>query len=276
MTKKANLVGAFAATLALGASVSAAQALSVGFKLTLLQNPGTSYSAVNGDNPVFILENQSEGGLRITQIDFSIGNTAYNFDRVVLTGTTGGGVVRGGPAGGAMSIAGGSIDGIDGGIRADQFSLSFTDFDPTEKATWTAEIDQDAPPAANANNATNFRTVFFDNGGASVPNSVMKVHFSDLRALTYEITGVSQGQIGATVTSTCDLTGASAEISAIYALSDNSGVAASLTGVPLTAALRREARGLARSSSFTCTSSGGDIEVTITSDDGDWEWSLKD
>lgn len=212
MTKMANLVGAFAATLALCASVSAAQALSVGFKLTLLQNPGTSYSAANGDNPVFILENQSEGGLRITQIDFSIGNTAYNFDRVVLTGTTGGGVVRGGPAGGAMSIAGGSIDGIDGGIRADQFSLSFTDFDPTEKATWTAEIDQDAPPAANANNATNFRTVFFDNGGASVPNSVMKVHFSDLRALTYEITGVSQGQIGYSFTQAADDFGGGADV----------------------------------------------------------------
>lgn len=27
---------------------------------------------------------------------------------------------------------------------------------------------------------------------------------------------------------------------------------------------------------FTCTSSAGDIQVTITSDKGDWEWSLKD
>ena len=198
--KTRNLVtAAFAAAVTIVAGVSSAQALAIQFKLTISQNPVSTYSAAAGDNPLFQLENQSEGGLEITRIDFSIGNPAYNFDRVTLTGTTAGGVYTlGAPAGGTMSIFGSSIDTVNGGVRSDSFSLAFTDFDPGEVARWTAEIDQDSPPAGAANNAANFRTVFFDNGGASVPNSTMTVHFSDLRTLVYSISGVSQGQIAYT------------------------------------------------------------------------------
>ena len=74
----------------------AAQALSVGFKLALPLTP-------SGRDPVFILENQSAGGLRITRIDVSTGDAAYRFDRAVLTGATVGGAGLTGPR--ALSFA---------------------------------------------------------------------------------------------------------------------------------------------------------------------------
>lgn len=146
------------------AAIGPAAASTVGFSLKV-----STAGALGGtfDKPGFTLTNLSDAGLTLLSINFTIGDPAYNFDAVNAIAA---------PAGGAMLLTTG--DTVNGGARTDSFSYSFTSFDPSEFATWTAELDPDS-----TNGVVDFRTIFFNNGGAGVPNSVATVLFSDTRSL---------------------------------------------------------------------------------------------
>jgi len=129
------------------------------------------------DAPGFTLTNLSDPGLNISSILFSIGNTAYNFDSVTQLGA---------PVGGTATRTVG--DAANGGARTDTFSIAFTSFDPSEVATWRAEIDPDS-----FNQVADFRKVFFNNGGSTISNSVATVMFSNARTLEVTLSGSLTG-----------------------------------------------------------------------------------
>lgn len=150
--------GLLAATLALAAG--AAQAVTIGFSLTLSGNPNV---------PTFSLENLSERD-RIALFDFTVGDTSRNFDEVILGA---------GPAGGTSTLVFGS-DAQGGtsatGGRTDSFAVAYTGFAPGLTAQLTADVDRD-----DINSFENYRVRFFNNGAA--PNSVATVTFASGREL---------------------------------------------------------------------------------------------
>lgn len=158
----------------IGAMSGAAAAATVGYALKV-----SSGGALGGtlDAPGFTLTNLSDAGLTISSIHFTIGDTTRNFDSVTSLVA---------PAGGTISLTTG--DTANNGARTDDFMIAFTGFDATEVATWRTEIDPDS-----SNAALDFRTVFFNNGGPSIPNSVATVLFSDSRSIQLTLAG-SPGQ----------------------------------------------------------------------------------
>jgi hypothetical protein len=147
-------------TIVLAAASLPASAATVGYSITI----GTG-GALNGtfDYPAFTLTNLSDPGTSISSINFTIGDPTFNFDRVTNSIA---------PAGGTMVRTIG--DNANGGPRTDLFAFDFSGFDAGDFATWRAEIDPDS-----FNAARDFRSVFFNNGGIVVPNSLVSVLFSD-------------------------------------------------------------------------------------------------
>jgi len=111
---------------------------------------------IEGDTnvPTISVTNNSPN-LEITRFDFTIGNTAKNFDgdEQGVTPPPGGTAARTQP-------------GI--GLRSDVVSFSLANFGPGETFTFKVDLDTDG-----SNDVQNFNNVFFNNGSA--PNSVATV-----------------------------------------------------------------------------------------------------
>lgn len=118
---------------------------------------------IGGDtnNPTFTLTNTSTALERILAFEFTIGDTAFNFD--ATTGHTA-------PAGGTVTP--GAPGTGQNGARTDFFRIDYTNFDPGESSSNNADVDRD-----NANTVENFNSVFFNNGMA--PNSIASVFFDN-------------------------------------------------------------------------------------------------
>lgn len=133
----------------------------------------------NTNVPVFTLSNDSTvGGVGLTGITLTIGNTAQNFDAAYLenVGTTGIGFTRLSP------------DNNDSGaIRADFLQYTFTGFDPGESFIFSGDIDDD-----NVDSTEDYRVVLFNNGDA-VPNSVLTVNFSNGASLSQSLSDQPPG-----------------------------------------------------------------------------------
>ncbi len=134
-----------------------ARALGIGFELKLSGNTNT---------PTIRLTNVSDAD-QITAFNFTIGDTAKNFD-VVFSYTN--------PLGGTHTLL--APDVGDNGVRSDNIGLTFTGFDAGEFTQFVADIDRDSSPF---NTVENYRTVFFNNGG--LLNSVATVTFASGHSL---------------------------------------------------------------------------------------------
>ncbi len=163
------------------AVVSPAYALTVGFELRIAAFPETAIPPAGGDAPSFRLTNLSDAGIQLTGFSYTIGDTSRRFDRIFAISQ---------PAGGTATLTTG--DTVDNLVGTDLFAFSFTGFDPLEQSTWRAELDRDG-----VSSTENFRTVFFDNGGAAVPNSIATAFFTDGRSIEIGIEG-TRGQVAYT------------------------------------------------------------------------------
>lgn len=109
--------------------------------------------------PGFSLSNLSTSTLDIVGFNFTIGNTAFNFDDTSSTY----------PTSLNYSVTHNNT-GTDG--RADSISLTFAGFNRGELYNFYADVDLDS-----YNSTTDFRTVFFNNGATA--NSVITVSFAN-------------------------------------------------------------------------------------------------
>lgn len=141
-----------AGLIALGASTASAATL--GFTLTI---SGSGQTGAN--EPRFVLTNNSASA-QITDFDFGIGNTGYNFDGFYN-------IIA--PAGGTASA---NVDAnTNGGSRVDVINAAFTGFDAGENAQWNVDVDIDT-----LNTFEDYRTVLWNNGAAL--NTVFTATFS--------------------------------------------------------------------------------------------------
>jgi hypothetical protein len=112
---------------------------------------------IEGDTnvPTIVVTNNSPN-LEITRFDFTIGNTAKNFDgsEQTVTAPPGGTAVR------ALPL---------GATRSDVVTFGLSNFGPGETFSFKIDIDTDG-----SNDVQNFNNVFFNNGSA--PNSVATVY----------------------------------------------------------------------------------------------------
>ena len=112
---------------------------------------------IEGDTnvPTIVVTNNSPN-LEITRFDFTIGNTAKNFDgsEQTVTAPPGGSAVR------ALPL---------GATRSDVVTFGLSNFGPGETFSFKIDIDTDG-----SNDVQNFNNVFFNNGSA--PNSVATVY----------------------------------------------------------------------------------------------------
>ncbi len=129
-----------------------ARALGIGFELKISGSTNT---------PTIRLTNLSDAD-QITAFNFTIGDTAKNFD-VIFSFTN--------PLGGTRTLL--APDVADNGARTDNIGLTFTGFDAGEFAQFVADIDRDSSPF---NTVENYRTIFFNNG--ALDNAVATVTFS--------------------------------------------------------------------------------------------------
>ena len=115
---------------------------------------------------IFRLENTSPvATTQITDFSVTIGDTMYNFD--LVTNQT------------ILSDTGSMLEPtlVEGdtshdGVRTDQIQYSFTGFDPTDRFSFNADIDQDS-----ANTSELFDQILFNNGSAD--NAIITVSFVD-------------------------------------------------------------------------------------------------
>lgn len=165
-TIRTTALGALAGALCL--AVTPALAGTIGFSLNI------SVTTANGDRPSFNLVNMSDPGLNMVNFQMLIGDTSYNFDRIVsMSGLAG--------VGGSVVVG----DAFDAGARTDLLEFAFTDFNPGEAFGWVAELDKDG----FNDTSSNFRTVFFNNGGPTVANASGRATFSDGRVVTVSTSG---------------------------------------------------------------------------------------
>ncbi|MBU2960428.1 VPLPA-CTERM sorting domain-containing protein [Citreicella sp. C3M06] len=161
----AGLVAAFFAT--------GAHAATVGFQLTV------ATTASSGDRPQFTLMNISDVET-ITAFTFAINAPGYWFDYIYNETVVSGSLTR-------SRTVGQSVANETSGTTS--LAYTTTGFGPTEAFRFRADLD-----AVNtADSTTNFRSVFFNNGGAAVPNATVSVSFSDGRNLSLTLSG-SAGQ----------------------------------------------------------------------------------
>lgn len=167
---KLRLLGAVLATALAG---SAAHAATVGFSLSV------ATAGLGGDRPQFTLTNLSDVAT-IQSFDFAINAPGYWFDYVF--GET---VVAGALT--ATRTIGESTAADNSGTTAIAYTIA--GFDPSESFRFRADLDA----AGGGETSENFRTIFFNNGGESVPNASASVLFGDGRALSLTLAG-SPGQ----------------------------------------------------------------------------------
>ena len=158
MNRIARLAALTAAAIA---AAPAAQAAQYAFTLSIT---GSSAAGANFNVPRFTLTNTSDNGALIEAFSLTIGDLAYNFDYFSGALTA--------PTGGTIAITTG--DASNGGDRYDLVALAFTDFAGGEFARWFLDVDEDS-----ANTTEDFRTVFFNNGGAGTPNATATVTYED-------------------------------------------------------------------------------------------------
>ncbi len=119
----------------------------------------------------FVSLNNDSDFADITAYTISIGDTAFNFDRV----TSG------------FEFAGSSVvvvspDAVDDAVRSDDLSLSFENFFPGQRSQSIVDID---PDSGNSDVCCTIYGVMFNNGDA--PNAVIAVTFSNGFILDAEI-----------------------------------------------------------------------------------------
>ncbi|WP_425099560.1 PEP-CTERM sorting domain-containing protein [Tropicibacter sp. S64] len=153
----------------LALAAPAAEAATVGFGLTV------STSGSGGDRPQFTLTNISDSAL-IQTFTFAINAPGYWFDYIYSQ------TVPVTPVG--QTLTTGQTNGNENSGTT-SVAFGFTAFDPSDVFQFRADLD----PIGVADAATNFRSVFFNNGGPSVPNATASVLFSDGRTLALELSG---------------------------------------------------------------------------------------
>jgi hypothetical protein len=110
----------------------------------------------------------------ITAVSITIGDTAYNYDT----------------ASGSFGVTAGSFvllepDTVDGAVRSDLLSFTFTGFDPGERFGSANDIDPDSDDSVCCNTSG----VLFNNGNA--PNAEISVTFSNTLLLGSEMNDTS-------------------------------------------------------------------------------------
>lgn len=137
------------------------------------------YTLVIGGNtnaPTLTLTNDAAGGITLTSIVLTIGDTTRNFDAILNenVGATGIAFTRIAPSDG------------DGGLRSDFLEYTFTGFDSSETFQFDADVDID-----NSNTIEDYRVVLFNNGAAA--NAVLTVNFGNGNTLTQTVADQTPG-----------------------------------------------------------------------------------
>lgn len=162
------VAGLLAAVCATGA-----HAATVGFQLTV------ATSGMGGDRPQFTLRNISDSE-SISAFSFAINAPGYWFDYVYDEAVVSGSLI-------ATRTVGQSVANETSGTMSVAYTTS--GFGPSEAFRFRTDLDA----IGTADSVTNFRSVFFNNGGAAVPNASASVFFTDGRNLTLTLSG-SPGQ----------------------------------------------------------------------------------
>ncbi|SFI68661.1 hypothetical protein [Albimonas pacifica] len=123
----------------------------------------------SADHPAFRIENTSTDGARIETFSLTIGDMAFNFDRVTNRqrfGVQSSTLTRGGTG--------------QAGQRTDAIAFAFEGFDAGDAFAFRAELDPDS-----GSGTVDFREIFFSNdGGSVVPNATFTALFSEDRTVT--------------------------------------------------------------------------------------------
>jgi PEP-CTERM motif len=173
-------------TLVLLAMVSAAQASSISYSLTLCEDLNVLKNPTNPNvlrtaawqsqhtlmlartNPYIELKNTSavSGGAQITSFSFTVGNTANNFDWAQL--------IQASPG---VNFTLHSPDNIVGGAKSDVLSISFTGLVPGDFVRFRTGLSPDNPAGLPI---LDFRQIFFHMNDMNLPgsNSVASVTFN--------------------------------------------------------------------------------------------------
>ena len=165
MKKLLLATAAVAATLV---SAGSASALTVAFEMRVTSNNASI------DNPRIRIRNESTAGVTLTAFTLNIGGTNTIFDTVnnfllqPPTGAT--------PLTAATLVTG---DNVNDGQGVKTLAFTFGGFDPNDAFVFRSEMD---PPGANGT-PLDFRTIFFNNGGAGVANAEATATFSNGQSL---------------------------------------------------------------------------------------------
>lgn len=175
-----KLLLAAAAAAATLASAGTASALTVGFEMVV-----TSTGATN-DRPLVRIQNTSTSGLTLTAFTLNIGGTNTIFDRADTFNLN--------PTGSASQVTTALLvagDAVNNGQGVKTLGFTFTGFDLNDLFSFRAEIDV---PGTNATNS-DFRTIFFNNGGIGVANAEATATFSNGQSLDVRFGSTSNSSL---------------------------------------------------------------------------------
>lgn len=166
------------AALALAVCAPAADAATVGFELRL---SNTASSGGTADAPRFTVANTSDGtAATLDRLTFTIGNTAFGFDRVTAIDYS---------AASSVVFADAANLAANDLLRTDVLDIAIGGLGAGELIRFYAEIDADG-----LQTSSNYRNVFFGNG-TNVPNSTITGYFSSGDVLSLEIASGQQTNI---------------------------------------------------------------------------------
>jgi hypothetical protein len=144
----------------------------IAYDLTLGRTGTANFGA-----PRFVLTNNAMSSFDITSFNVTVGDTAFNWDsafNIIDSGT-------------GFTLISPDTDST-GGLRDDNLSFLFTDFQPGEVFEFSGDLDPDS-----FNFVEDLRTVMFNNG-VGTPNSVVTVGFSNSLSLSFTFPDIVFGE----------------------------------------------------------------------------------